>query len=122
MTPKKLYRIDNLDTKMGIWRNFDGEFSPIFSQLTVGKCRNLPMEDNPIYRARGKRWFASAPTKYALTAWFCKQDILELMDMGFEIREYEATQYKTVSPLETIFTMESVKHTRIVDINDIFKN
>lgn len=61
MNAIKVYRVENRDQNKGLWRRFDGTWDPLFDTLTDGKCKDMPMEDNPIYRAEGLQWFASAP-------------------------------------------------------------
>lgn len=116
----KLYRVENEKEQKGLWRRFDGTWSPLFDMLTDGKCRNMPMDDNPLYREGGKQWFASAPSKETLKAWFSKKDLEELTANGFTISEFEVTNWKQVSEFEYVFTRDSVINRNYLKIEDIY--
>lgn len=118
----KVYRVENRPEQKGLWRKFDGSWEPLFDMLTDGKCRDLPMDENPIYRAEGKRWFASAPSKETLRAWFSKKDLMELCDAGFTISEFDVSEYKRLSDYEYVFTRESIVSINDLKINDIYPN
>ena len=116
----KIYRVENEDKQKGLWRKFDGTWEPLFNILTDGLCRNLPMEDNDLYRAEGKKWFASAPSRETLQKWFSKRDLEELTAAGFTISEFEVTNYKKVSEFEYIFTRDSIINRTYLTVSDIY--
>ena len=116
----KVYRVENEDEQKGLWRKFDGTWEPLFNMLTDGLCRNLPMEDNDLYRAEGKKWFASAPSRETLQKWFSKRDLEELTAAGFTISEFEVTNYKKVSEFEYIFTRDSIINRTYLTVSDIY--
>ena len=118
--PIKVYRVENEDEQKGLWRKFDGTWEPLFNMLTDGLCRNLPMEDNDLYRAEGKKWFASAPSRETLRKWFSKRDLEELTAAGFTISEFEVTNYKKVSEFEYIFTRDSIINRTYLTVSDIY--
>lgn len=118
--PLKVYRVENEAEEKGLWRKFDGTWQPLFDMLTDGKCKDMPMEDNPIYRDGGKRWFASAPSKEALREWFSKRDLEELVSKGFTITEFEVTEYKKVSDFEYIFTRDNIINKCYLEVSDIY--
>lgn len=118
--PIKVYRVENEAEQKGLWRKFDGTWEPLFDMLTDGKCRNLPMEDNDIYRQEGLRWFASAPSKETLQKWFSKKDLEELTQAGFSITEFTVLRYKAISEFEYIFPRESILATKQLSVNDIY--
>lgn len=118
--PIKVYRVENEDEQKGLWRKFDGTWEPLFNILTDGLCRNLPMEDNDLYRAEGKKWFASAPSRETLQKWFSKRDLEELTAAGFTISEFEVTNYKKVSEFEYIFTRDSIINRAYLTVSDIY--
>lgn len=116
----KVYRVENEAEQKGLWRKFDGTYQPLFDMLTDGKCKDLPMEDSPIYREGGKQWFASAPSKETLQKWFSKKDLEELVSKGFTISEFEVVGYKKVSDFEYIFTRDNILNRNYLEVSDIY--
>ena len=116
----KVYRVENEAEQKGLWRKFDGTYEPLFDMLTDGKCKDLPMEDSPIYREGNKRWFASAPSKETLQKWFSKKDLEELVSKGFTISEFEVAGYKKVSDFEYIFTRDNIINRNYLEVSDIY--
>ena len=116
----KVYRVENEAEQKGLWRKFDGTYEPLFDMLTDGQCRDLPMEDSPVYREGGKRWFASAPSKETLQKWFSKRDLEELVANGFTISEFEVVGYKKVSDFEYIFTRDNIINRNYLEVSDIY--
>lgn len=119
-TSMKVYRVENEAEQKGLWRKFDGTYEPLFDMLTDGQCRDLPMEDSPVYREGGKRWFASAPSKETLQKWFSKRDLEELVANGFTISEFEVVGYKKVSDFEYIFTRDNILNRNYLEVSDIY--
>ena len=120
----KVYRVENEKEQRGLWRRFDGTWDPMFDQLTDGQCKDMPMDDDPLYREDGKKWFASAPSKETLQKWFSKRDLEELVANGFTISEFEVTGYRRVSDYEYIFTRDNIissHHLTVADIYPSFK-
>ena len=116
----KVYRVENEAEQKGLWRKFDGTYQPLFDMLTDGQCKDLPMEDSPIYREGGNRWFASAPSKETLQKWFSKKDLEELVAKGFTISEFEVVGYKKVSDFEYIFTRDNIINRNYLEVSDIY--
>ena len=88
--------------------------------LTDGQCKDMPMEDNPIYREGGKQWFASAPSKETLQKWFSKRDLEELTANGFTISEFEVIGHKKISDFEYIFTRDNIIGRAYLRVSDIY--
>ena len=116
----KVYRVENEKEQKGLWRKFDGTWEPLFDMLTDGQCKDMPMDDSPIYREGGKHWFASAPSKETLQKWFSKRDLEELTAAGFTITEFEVLEYKILSEFEYIFTRESIISKANLTVSDIY--
>lgn len=116
----KVYRVENEAEQKGLWRKFDGTYEPLFDMLTDGQCRDLPMEDSPVYREGDKKWFASAPSKETLQKWFSKKDLEELVANGFTISEFEVVGYKKVSDFEYIFTRDNIINRNYLEVSDIY--
>ena len=116
----RVCRVENEAEQKGLWRKFDGTWEPLFNMLTDGQCKDLPMEDDPIYREGGKRWFASAPSRETLRKWFSKRDLEELTAKGFTISEFEVSGCKKVSDFEYIFTRDNIVSRAYLKVSDIY--
>ena len=116
----KVYRVENEAEQKGLWRKFDGTWEPLFDMLTDGLCRDMPMDDDPLYRAEGKQWFASAPSKETLQKWFSKRDLDELLAAGFTVSEFEVSSWKKVSDYEYIFTRDNIISRTDLKVSDIY--
>jgi len=103
-----VYRVENQELKHGLWRDFEGNWNPIFDKLTDGLVKDIPMDDNDLYRVGGKQWFAAAPSKETLKHWFSLQDVLETRNMGYKVYEFNISEGKTVSDFEMIFCRENI--------------
>ena len=118
----KAYRIENQTEKHGIWRNFDGSLNPVFSKLSDGLAKNLPMPDNAFYREDGKHWFSATDTPDKLKVWFSRQDVIEMLAMGYKVLEFEITRCRTVSEYEIVFTRDSIVSQREIDYSLIWED
>ena len=116
----KAYRVENQKAQHGIWRNFDGTVNPVFSQLSDGKCRNLPMADSDYYRDGGDRWFAATDTKEKLQAWFSEKDLQEMQGLGYKIYEFEVSGCRVVSDYEIVFRREDIHSQKEIQISEVF--
>ena len=105
---KKVYRVEDPIGRHGLWRDFDGTLNPVFGRLTVGKCRDMPMEDSDFYRADGKMWFAATDTPEKLREWFDALDIWQLRSLGYRVFEFEVKETRTVSEYEVVFTRDAI--------------
>lgn len=118
----KVYRVENPIKKHGLWRNFDGSPCDVFSKLTVGKCRTMPMPDNDFYRQDGKQWFSATDAPEKLKEWFDVQDIIQMRFLGYKVYEFEVTETKPVSEYEIVFTRESIKSCIAIDPATIWED
>lgn len=118
----KAYRIEDPINKHGLWRDFDGKINPIFSKLTVGKCKDMPMEDNDFYRFNGKQWFSATDKPEKLTAWFDVMDVIEMECLGYKVFEFEILECRKVSDFEICFTRDSILGKRQIDPSKIWKD
>lgn len=117
----KAYRVENQSRGHGIWRNFDGSLNPVFEKLSDGLAKNLPMPDSDFYRYGGKQWFSATDTPEKLTAWFSRQDVIEMLAMGYQVWEFDITNCRVVSEYEIVFTRDSIVSQRVIDWADIWK-
>lgn len=118
----KVYRVENPKEEHGLWRNFDGSPCDVFSKLTVGKCKNMPMPDNDFYRQNGKQWFSATDTPEKLQAWFDVLDIIQMRQLGYKVYEFEVTETKPVSEYEVVFTRESIISCTAIDPAEIWQD
>lgn len=114
------YRVENQIQKHGLWRNFDGSWNPVFDQLSEGLSRNLPMEDDNLYREGGKQWFSAAPSKDTLKHWFSLQDVIELAKLGYKIYEFELEHTKQISDFEIVFTRDNIVKQKEIEYKEIW--
>lgn len=116
----KAYRVENQAKGHGIWRDFDGTVNPVFSKLTQGKCKDMPMEDNEFYRYEGKQWFSATDTPEKLKAWFSALDVVEMQNIGYSVFEFEIAFCRVVSEYEICFTRDDIISQKQIDPYDIY--
>ena len=116
----KAYRVEDPIQKHGLWRDFDGTVNPVFSKLTVGKCKDMPMEDSDFYRHDGKRWFSATDTMKKLKLWFNALDIVEMEKLGYGVFEFDVKSIQEVSPAEIVFTRENIISVKRIDPRGIW--
>ena len=118
----KIYRVEDPVGQHGLWRDFDGSINPVFSKLTVGKCKDMPMDDSDFYRRNGKQWFAATDAPEKLKAWFDVIDIIEMEKLGYGVFEFEVTNIDVASPFEVVFTRDSIVNVQKVASGGIWEN
>ena len=116
----KAYRVEDQERGHGIWRDFDGTVNPVFSQLTQGKCKDMPMEDSDFYRYDGKQWFSATDTPEKLKAWFSALDVIEMQDLGYSVFEFDISSCRVVSEYEICFTRDSILSQKKIDPRSIY--
>lgn len=92
----------------------------VFDMLSEGLCRNLPMEDNELYRYQGKAWFSAAPTKEILKHWFSLRDVLELEQLGYKIYKFILKNIRQVSEFEIVFTRDNIVNQQELSYKEIW--
>lgn len=104
---KVLYRIDNFEQKRGIWRDWDGNWNPVFDEfLQDGVSKDLPMEDSKIYNGG---WFAATESLETLIPhWVSFDDLRKLYEHGWAVQSYlcEEQYTRKLNDYETIFLKE----------------
>lgn len=118
----KIYRVEDPVGQHELWRGFDGSINPVFSKLTVGKCKDMPMDDSDFYRRNGKQWFSATDAPEKLKAWFDVIDIIEMEKLGYGVFEFEVTNIDVVSPFEVVFTRDSIVNVQKVASGGIWEN
>ena len=117
-----VYRVENPIKGEGLWRDFDGNLNPVFDKLSEGLSRSLPMPHKPeVYKADGKSWFAAAPSKETLKHWFSKQDVLELIHLGYGVYEFDVKDERKISDFEVIFTRDNIIRQTAIQMEEIWK-
>ena len=118
----KAYRVEDPINEHGLWRDFDGKINPVFSKLSIGKCKDMPMEDNDFYRFNGKQWFSATDKPEKLIAWFDVMDVIEMERLGYNVFEFEIFECRKVSDFEICFTRDSVLSKRQIEPSKIWKD
>lgn len=116
----KAYRIEDPIEGHGLWRDFDGSVNPVFGKLTVGKCKDMPMEDSEFYRYDGKQWFSATDEPWKMRAWFDVVDVIELEGLGYHLFEFDVSKCRTVSDFEIVFTRDCILSAKEIDPNSIW--
>jgi len=89
--PKKFYRVCNVDSKQGLWYNFDGTFTGmIHNEFSFCQNSELKMDFDPTLVG----WLSTCDTIEGVWQWFTQEDVLKLQEMGWYLHEFEATQYR----------------------------
>lgn len=88
---KTFYRVCNLESKQGLWYNYDGDFTGlIHGEFNFCKNNKLQMPfDEDI-----KGWLSTTSTLDQLWAWFAERDVKELQKRGWFIHEYKAANWR----------------------------
>ena len=118
----KAYRVEDPVLQHGLWRNFDGTVNSVFSKLTVGKCKDMPMDDSEFYRSDGKQWFSATDDPDKLKAWFDVLDVVEMERLGYGVYEFDVASSKMVSPFEIVFTRDSINSVRTINPESIWSD
>ena len=115
----KVYRIENPNTRAGMWYNADATPSGIIHSLTQGKCANLPMDFDSKYRKDGFEWFSAGSGIENMNQWFSALDAYELQQKGYQLYEFIVSQY-IVDEHQAYFTREGVVSQRIIPLSEVF--
>jgi len=89
-----LYRAGRRDGGQGLWYDAEGLETGIIHTLAAASAAALPMGPHPVFRADGARWISTAETLHDLGFWFSHQDMLEMIDRGYELQEIEVERYR----------------------------
>ena len=109
----KLYRVGRKIDNGGMWYNPDGTENRVVDKLTNKRLAELPMGYDPMYRQDGKVWQCAAWDIEHLYHWFNLQDMLELIDMGYEAVEFDCEEY-IIDENQVRFTMTSITNLRVI--------
>lgn len=114
----KLYRIEHKETLEGMWTKKFGD-DLVLNFLTNDSLLNMPMLKDEIFRTDDKIWKTGVPNLKLLYSWFSKQDIMEMINHGFLLKEIESDDL-IIQPTQILFNDSS----RISEknITEIFKN
>jgi len=87
---KLFYRVGT-DTKEGLWYDKDGKFTGLIHdkfKWCFASALKMPFEDELV------GYLSVADSLEYLYQWFSKEELLKLQELGFNIYEYKATDYK----------------------------
>jgi len=113
----KLYRIEHSQSGDGMWtKKFDGD-KLVLHHLSDPRLVQLPMPKSETFRLNGKIWKTSVSSIEELGSWFSKQDIIEMVDFGFRLKEFQSGEVQ-VQEMQVLFVESSMKD--IQDITDDF--
>ena len=114
----KIYRVES-DTH-GLWYNVDGSYNGfIVDKMINAQCRDLPMGFDPNMVLGGQAWISAADSMEQMLNWVSREDALQLEAAGFQLNEYEVSEFRVV-PGHIVFTRDKVIATRRMDFN-VFK-
>jgi hypothetical protein len=102
-----VYRIENPNTESGMWYNRDGSYNGFVHTLTEGKTADLPMGFCERFGKDGYRWYSAAIDVASMNYWFSPLDAFELKQAGYELYQFEVTQY-IIEEFQVSFTREGV--------------
>ena len=114
-----VFRIENPVTMHGMWYKIDGSWSPFIFNLTEGKSRNLPMGWDARYSTGGRKWFSAGKSRENMNQWFSPQDALELKMNGYELYQFDVTEYM-VEEHQVLFTREGIVRQGIIPIEALW--
>lgn len=117
--PKWVYRLEATDADHGLWYNSRGEYCWTIGELENCKTKDLPMGYDERYKKDGRDWYSSCSRKEDLTHWYSKQDAIDLLNKGFAITRYLATEYVEYE-LETTFIKETSLAREVLNVEDFF--
>lgn len=91
METKVFYRIGNVNTKQGLWYDYEGNYTGlIHNRFDFCSNSNLLMPYDPNIVG----WLSTTDKLNDLFLWFTKEDIKNLEQFGYGITIFEATEYK----------------------------
>lgn len=114
-----VYRIEHGAEKHGMWYRADGTYDPFIKTLPNAKSASLPMEPDERYGRRGRRWYSAAASVELMHHWFTAEDARALAAAGYEVFEFEVSEY-LVEEFQVIFTRESVVRRTPVPLESIW--
>src|SRR5690606_24879559 len=114
-----IYRIENPDTENGMWYDGQGRYRPFIKTLTDGRSADLPMEWDARYGKGGRRWYSGCKDSSRMNVWFSAQDARELVDAGYRLIEFWASEF-VVEEFQVIFTREGSTSRREIPLSAVW--
>lgn len=114
-----VYRIENSASQHGMWYRADGSYDPFIKTIPNAKSADLPMEPHERYGQRGRRWYSAAASIELMHYWFTKEDAQALAAAGYEVFEFEVSEY-IVEEFQVIFTRESIIRQTLIPLEDVW--
>lgn len=106
--PTWLYRFESVDPLGGLWYNDHEEwvFDRGIGLLSNEAAHALPMDYDERYQKDGRSWHSGCPSTAMMRHWFRREDVPVLLDNGFVLYRYLATEYVHYE-FETCFIKET---------------
>lgn len=117
--PKWLYRLESIDENKGLWYTPNGEFVLTLKNVPGNETWKLPMGYDPRYKANDRDWFSACTNISDLTHWFSIEDVNYLLECGFRLTKWLATEY-TEYEKETVFIKESCLDMKELTVENVF--
>ncbi|NTF16985.1 hypothetical protein G6L37_00900 [Agrobacterium rubi] len=113
-----LYRAGHRDGGQGLWYDADGRETGVIHSLAEGSAAALPMGPHPVFRADGGKWISTAENLTDLGFWFSRNDMLEMIGLGYELQEITVERYRTLhfpGYSHPVYRAEDVIEIRVLD-------
>lgn len=115
-----IYRVENPITMVGLWYNDDGRQTDFIKTIEDAKCRDLPMEFDPEFKAGGN-WVSGCDSLEDMRDWFNAQDVQKLQEVGYGLYVFEVDDYRSYAG-HAIFLKEKVTEFRPAPITLLDKH
>jgi hypothetical protein len=111
----KFYRIENRETKQGLWYSYNGEFTGlIHTKFTF--CKNykleMPYDENVV------GYISVTDELTNLYFWFSKEDIEQLYQHGYKVSEYESNDIK-VYPNQHLIKQNTAIFIKFIEFDEL---
>lgn len=120
MKTKTVYRIENPKHMHGMWYDNKGEFDPIINELCPNAlAKDFPMPYDEKHKKDGKEWYSAGKSIENMNEWFTREDAENLVNNGFELFEFEITEWQELE-MEILFTREGVVDKKTIPIETVW--
>lgn len=117
---KTVFRIENPNTRHGMWYRLDGTYDPFIMTLTEGISKGLPMGFHERYSKNGRKWFSAGKSRENMNGWFSALDAQELYDAGYKLFRFIVSEF-VEEEHQVLFTQEGVLECLEIPLSDIWE-
>lgn len=114
-----IYRIENPNTKNGLWYNEDGKLTGVITTIPGAMCAAMPMGYDPIFKVGGFDWFSGCDNLPEILDWCSKSDLAALEALGYNFLELTVKDYRKVNG-HAAFMRESVIHSKLLPFSSLY--